>query len=151
MSVNLNTEADSLRSFSSSVSFGVVEILEFPIILGDHPDVTEGGPALTMDWEAETYERTTVDATESNRVRSAIGARRRCRNEREALLLNAGFSSKELLIAENEALMTRILRGLDQPLRKVETHQKTSPRTKHRSPLTPKKLFKRIRKLAGRW
>jgi hypothetical protein len=76
------------------VSFGQLEILEFPTLLGDNPSVKEGVP-LTMDWKPIHRSIQQVDLVPAKR-----GPHRKPRaltpTERELVLLSKGYTLREL-------------------------------------------------------
>ncbi|KAG7336672.1 hypothetical protein IV203_024625 [Nitzschia inconspicua] len=63
---SLSSTIDSSSSRRHCVSFGSVEVIEFGMIMGDHPD-TEQGPALTIDWTPQCTSRDTVENYEKTR------------------------------------------------------------------------------------
>ena len=52
MSENVPNDTSSRPKTEKRLSFGDVEVLEFPIALGDNPQVSEGCP-ISMDWQSE--------------------------------------------------------------------------------------------------
>jgi hypothetical protein len=64
---------------SKSVWFDVIEIIEFPIELGDNPSVKEGAP-ITLGWKSNESNSYEIDYYESTRDE--------CR-ERDKLTLSA--------------------------------------------------------------
>lgn len=76
------------------VSFGQMEILEFPSLLGDNPSVKSGAP-LTMDWKPVRKSIKQVDLVPDKR-----GPHRSPRalspSERELLLLSKGYTMLEI-------------------------------------------------------
>jgi hypothetical protein len=53
---------------SKGVFFAFVEIIEYDIVLGDHPSVSSG-PPISLGWDVESNEMFTVDMYESIRDR----------------------------------------------------------------------------------
>jgi len=65
---NVGSTVDGIdANLPLSVSFDKIEIREYPIILGDHPDTTTG-PPLTIDWEySKSQECIDIDEYEKTR------------------------------------------------------------------------------------
>lgn len=61
------TEEESSSS-CSQVSFGSIETIEIPMILGDHPEC-KYGPAVTLSWDVQERNRMDIDEYEANRPR----------------------------------------------------------------------------------
>lgn len=84
------------------VSFGQMEILEFPSLLGDNPSVKSGAP-LTMDWKPVRKSIKQVDLVPDKR-----GPHRSPRalspSERELLLLSKGYTMLEIQEASHKLL-----------------------------------------------
>ncbi|CAB9510016.1 expressed unknown protein [Seminavis robusta] len=105
ISTTSSSMSSSMSSFTSSrrrtrqqrrrqVSFGAVEILEFPTILGDNPSTREGA-SVTLDWKLVRRFRKHVDYMPERTVRPrAVPSR-----QRELLLLSRGYSFLELDMA----------------------------------------------------
>ena len=82
---------------SKQVCFSTIEIIEFPIILGDNPSVT-AGPPLTISWEPQY--RIELDLEVFERCREPC---RRSDHDlivdpytREDVLIRAGFGTNQL-------------------------------------------------------
>ena len=90
----LNTRSTGLKSRGSkrsrnspnkSVSFGVVQVREYERVVGDHPGVSDSGPALSLGWRYEENEvEVSVDSYErihgsrkSNPIKPLKGTTRR--------------------------------------------------------------------------
>lgn len=86
------------RSSSKSVHFSTIEVRDYSLCLGDHPDVNRGAP-VSLDWEYESeqsfdieeYEKRTCGRekkTEDEMIRLAF--------EREYVLRKLGYSMEEI-------------------------------------------------------
>mmetsp|Transcript_11723 Transcript_11723/g.19858 ORF Transcript_11723/g.19858 Transcript_11723/m.19858 type:complete len:247 (-) Transcript_11723:639-1379(-) len=91
-----------------SVSFKSLEIREYNMTLGDHPSAYSG-PPVTLDWNHDPHvEVVDVDLYEQarkprrNRKQLKLSSR-----EREELLVEGGFSMKDIEVAWNSALKIR--------------------------------------------
>jgi hypothetical protein len=71
------------------VSFATIEILEFPIMLGDNPSVITSGPPLPTSWEPQFRMEMDLDVFEMNRPR------RRCPQD---LIIDSGTREQDVLI-----------------------------------------------------
>ena len=102
---------DSLKR--SGVSFGTVRILEFPLVMGDHPEVSSGVPT-TLDWNVQDTEEMDVRTYEEV-VRSICPRRGRelaiTDSQRTNLLLRAGHSLEDLAEAAMEARRMKLQRA----------------------------------------
>ena len=97
---NANSNNGKLLTHSNSnndnkrVSFGQLEILEFPTLLGDNPSVRQGAP-LTLDWKPVHRSIKQVDLVPDKRgpyrKPKALSA-----TERELLLLAKGYTLLEI-------------------------------------------------------
>jgi hypothetical protein len=98
-------------SGSKSVSFDSnVAIREFPMILGDNPAVSSGGPPIQLDWEPQNESTKNMDLYEYLKA-----DRRRKRpyltsNERQKIVQNAGYTKEEINDAIVGVLQIRKLR-----------------------------------------
>ena len=104
-SSNHSTSSYSTTASQKHLRFGNVEILDMPMELGEHPP-SQGGPSLTIGWEAESRRSTNVDLYEMCKF-----GRERCEfhlspNERASILLRAGYSTQDIVTACNEAELT---------------------------------------------
>jgi hypothetical protein len=91
---------------SRTVSFGDIQVMEFPMELGDNPSVTRGCP-LTIGWEM--LRRTVYDVESYERLRPP--ERRRSSKQlriptekRTQILLNQGHSLQEIASTAKTAL-----------------------------------------------
>jgi len=93
------SELDQLKK---RVHFGDIEVREYGVTLGDHPDCVRG-PPISLDWDYVELESKDLETYESSR-----GPRRRRETlvmsliARKQLLLNTGFTKYELREAANE-------------------------------------------------
>ena len=69
-----------------SVRFDQIEIIELPIILGDNPSSSTGGPPMTVDWEALRRTEFGLDFYEKFRPQ-------RKANRRKLIISSAGRTS----------------------------------------------------------
>jgi len=87
------------RGVGNKVKWLTVEIYHHTMELGDHPDVFSG-PPLTISWSARSKRTMSIDEFESNSNRV-----KPCRlfstNERESILMKAGYSCRDM----NKAVM----------------------------------------------
>jgi len=87
------------RGVGKKITWTTVEIYHHTMELGDHPDVFSG-PPLMISWSAQNKRTISIDDFESssNRVKPC----RFCsRNERESILMKAGYSCRDM----NKAVM----------------------------------------------
>ena len=105
----------------SPVTFDSVEINEHPITLGSNPSVADGGPPIEIEWQAQSYEVTTVDDFEDSRAEkttttsansSKSSVRKLSPQERMNLLIKAGFSEEDLNKNEDEVSSIRLMREM---------------------------------------
>lgn len=99
---------------SSRVTFGTVAIAEFPVVIGDSPEVPDGCPIALSPVPSEQIEAIPVQTYEchrSNYRSSSRDAWRLSSMEREERLLNAGFSLQEIRQASKVARECRLRRG----------------------------------------
>jgi hypothetical protein len=66
-----------------SVNFSQVEIIELPIILGDNPSLSSGGPPMCVGWEPMRRSEFPVDVYEKHRPK-------RRSNRRGLIITGAG-------------------------------------------------------------
>jgi hypothetical protein len=99
---------------SRTVSFGDIQVMEFPIELGDNPSVTRGCP-LTIGWEM--LKRTVYDVESYERLR--LTERRRSSKQlriptekRTQILLNQGHSLQEIASTALAALKIKDSRSI---------------------------------------
>ena len=112
--LQFNKCPSGLQSKQRSVSFGNIQVLEFPMELGDNPAVTRGCP-LTIGWEM--LQRTSYDVESYEQLRSTH--RRRSSNElriptekRTQILLDQGHTLQEIASTAMAALKIKDLRLL---------------------------------------
>ena len=90
---------DSIGNLSlmSNVSFGTIEIQEYPMVLGDNPS-TSSGPSVELDWEAQSkiiiedldkYESQKPPKREMNQL--SMPSERRTK-----ILIESGHSMREI-------------------------------------------------------
>jgi len=120
------TGGSSNGSLGTAVTFDSVEINEHPITLGDNPSVADGGPPIEIEWEAQSYEVTTVDEFEEIRLaRIANRQWNRIRKlgpeERMNIVIKAGFSREELTKVEDDMSTQRLLREMTKRRAQRET------------------------------
>lgn len=65
-----NNSVRSPRSETSPIAFSVVQVREFERIIGDHPDVSDCGPPLSIGWRYYENETVPLDRYEQQRSRS---------------------------------------------------------------------------------
>lgn len=65
--VNGSKKRSRSGASSSAVTFSTVEILSFPMILGDNPACDDNGPPLTISWEPEEFRKVLVDRFEERK------------------------------------------------------------------------------------
>jgi hypothetical protein len=110
---NSTSSTTSNKKNTSHVSFGSVIILEFPLILGDHPSVSSGAPT-TIGWNYQA--KSEVDVTVYEDVYRPILPR--CRRElamsvpeRARILLAAGHTLDDLTAATFHAKLVKTQRA----------------------------------------
>jgi hypothetical protein len=85
------------------VTFHTIEIIELPMSLGNHPDVS-GGPPLTTEWTAQKRTILNIDFFEAYRpARESARGLIISKAHREQLLLEHGFSWDDIQEAANTA------------------------------------------------
>jgi hypothetical protein len=121
----------SSRSFGSAtgttVTFDSVEINEHPITLGVNPSVADGGPPIEIEWQAQSYEVTTVDDFEHSRAAAQRSVRKLGREERIDLLVKSGFTQSELDRASDEMSAIRLMREMAKRDKGDSNHSSRSP------------------------
>lgn len=120
-----------------SVTFGVVNIREYDLTLGDHPDCTFG-PPMSLDWDYQEVFESSVEYYETNRE-----PRRRPHQmiqnyfrRKNILMACAGFSEKELKKATKEVERAKFKRNLTKtflPAWKVEDALESAARKTKRA------------------
>lgn len=105
------------NSKRAALCFGTVQVYEFPIVVGDNPEVSKGCP-VTIDWEPKTTSEVEVNKYEYHKARrrSNNNAREKdelklTEDERLQLLLDAGFSSAEIAKGTTQADTIKKLRA----------------------------------------
>jgi hypothetical protein len=99
---------------SSKVCFGTVQIVEFPVTIGDHPEVQDGCPIALSPVPIKHHDVIPLQAYERDRHlqrEKSKDALRLTSVQREDRLLNAGFSHEEIKGAASLARQVRIRRG----------------------------------------
>jgi len=92
------------------VQFGVCEIREFPVTLGDNPGGNRG-PPLTLSWDHYGTVSMPVEEFESQRPPRRTGSQMNLpRSVREDMLRNAGFSRGEIQAGSKEVNKSRVQR-----------------------------------------
>jgi hypothetical protein len=64
----------ALRQRSKALDFGMVEVFEFPIVVGDNPNVSEGCP-IALGWESLSHQVLPIDDYENLRGRKSSSSR----------------------------------------------------------------------------
>mmetsp|Transcript_117183 Transcript_117183/g.164834 ORF Transcript_117183/g.164834 Transcript_117183/m.164834 type:complete len:155 (+) Transcript_117183:28-492(+) len=117
-------------SSKKTVSFSTIEIIEFPITLGDNPSVSSGAP-LTIEWTPQDRCQFELDVFEKYRPRRRHSSRLAIAPHiREEVLLAHGFGLDEILFWQETPSKKGVVEG----------------KTKKTSPFA--KLFKKARKLS---
>jgi hypothetical protein len=97
------------------VCFGPLEILEFPIILGDNPAISSGAP-LSMDWKPQWTRTINIDLYEEEcadkPARNTLQLSERARKRR---LKKAGYTVNEIEQAAVDAKVIRDARAKSLP------------------------------------
>lgn len=100
---------------SSKVCFGTVQIVEFPVTIGDNPEVQDGCPIALSPVPIKHLECIPLQTYERDRIihreKSTRDAWRLTSVQREDRLLNAGFTAEEIKDAAKIARQCRIRRG----------------------------------------
>ena len=96
----------SSTSSRGSVSFGIVEIREHEIELGDNPSVS-GGMPLTLGWRPIRSSIREVDEYEHLRSECRQGRRRIPAQERSSLLQASGYSMEDFAVIALEIQMIK--------------------------------------------
>ena len=92
------------------VQFGVCEIREFPVTLGDNPGGNRG-PPLTLSWDHHGTVSMPVEEFESQRPPRRTGSQMNLPlSVREDMLRNAGFSRGEIQAGSKEVNKSRVQR-----------------------------------------
>lgn len=107
-----NETASATVPLTRSVSFSSVDVKEFKITLGDHPN-TVSGPAVMLDPTQSPINEIVMDLNDYERVRK--GTRKKSRrhlrmsyNDRKSILIDdCGFTNKQLNDAMTEAYKIR--------------------------------------------
>mmetsp|Transcript_3224 Transcript_3224/g.5063 ORF Transcript_3224/g.5063 Transcript_3224/m.5063 type:complete len:328 (-) Transcript_3224:384-1367(-) len=96
-----------------SVTFGVVNIREYDLTLGDHPDCTFG-PPMSLDWDYEEVFESSVEYYETNREprRKPHQMIQNYFRRKNILMACAGFSEKDLKKATREVERAKFKRNL---------------------------------------
>ena len=101
------SDSDKFSLSNSSVSFGNVQVREFERIAGDHPDVSDFGPPLSIGWAfvegdaipLEEFERQTSPFTRRSSSNSSL---ERVSGETRRNILHYGFDVSKEEIHEME-------------------------------------------------
>merc|ERR1712157_576000 len=92
------------------VTFTNVLIREYDITLGDHPECPRG-PPVSLSWDFEQSPSIPLEHYESNRYPRRIhGDLVMSDKERKFILLNAGFSKRDIIQATKEVKRIKTLR-----------------------------------------
>jgi hypothetical protein len=85
------------RESTSKVNFTGVQVRHYPRAINDNPSVTDG-PPIGIDWDYDTVSNYSVDEWENSRMgnRRSYALMLVSRDERHAMLVDAGFSEKEI-------------------------------------------------------
>ena len=95
-SVGSLTTTGSDTSSTSRVSFGKLEIREYPMVMGDNPSTSEG-PSLEIGWEYVACDVLYVEEYEGLRPhRRGMGQLRMPGTFRTELLISNGYSKNEI-------------------------------------------------------
>ena len=105
-------KASLSRKCSRKVQFHKIEIVEFPITLGDNPAVS-GGPPLSTEMYPQRIIKADIDAFERLRPKRRSQSKLRIsRRSREYLLLKNGFNQDDINQCSVEAERIRTLRAI---------------------------------------
>ena len=105
---------EGIGSESRTVFFGNVQVLEFPIVIGDNPSVTEGCP-LTIGWQMQRKTSYDVDSYEILRPPNERRSGKQLRipsDKRTQILLEQGHSPEEIAWTTLETLKIKDSREL---------------------------------------
>lgn len=128
---------------SSVVSFGAVEIREYPITIGDNPGARRG-PPVTIEWEHQSTASMRLDEYEAHRPPRRRGPEIIMTSSvREDMLRSAGFSRGEIQGAVKRANIARNSRKRTEELMQLSSLQEAAEKLK-RGALN--KVFMRGRK-----
>jgi len=98
-------------SIERSVRFSLVEVREYPVVLGDHPDCSSG-PPLTLGWNVTNVSLFDVDTYEDNHPRRKLSQMVMDYYKRVNILLAcAGYSRAELDSAIKEVERVKKMRA----------------------------------------
>lgn len=122
--------ADDTSAKKSAVRFSMIEIREYPIVVGDNPAIMTGTP-ITIDWEHVDEIDCTVDDFEASKPppRTMLEIRLPAKN-RDDILKAQGFSLKERQIGMKVANTTRGQRRRTLELMKLSRAQEAIERAK---------------------
>jgi hypothetical protein len=99
---------------SSKVCFGTVQIVEFPVTIGDNPEVQDGCPIALSPSPIKQHEGVPLQIFERDRTihrEKSKDAFRLTSVQREDRLLNAGFTADQIKDAATIARQCRIRRA----------------------------------------
>jgi len=85
------------------VRFSTLEIREYPMILGDHPEVSVG-PPVTMDWE---YQDSTFFSVEAFEAMKQDRDPKISAEKRNTISQKAGFTFLDIYEATEDAIRTK--------------------------------------------
>ncbi|CAB9498685.1 expressed unknown protein [Seminavis robusta] len=141
--------SSSLASLGTSVTFDSVEINEHPITLGVNPAVADGGPPIEIEWQAQSYEVTSVDDFELARAEENTASRTVRKlppGERIDLLVKSGFTRFELERTEDEISSIRLMRQMSKRQGQREAAANASASSDSKAPvLSPSKTSRTSR------
>lgn len=91
------------------VQFESVEIRSYPIVLGDNPSVSGGGPPVSIGWEHDSVTKQSVDNHENEKADSGKPgeAEKIPAHTRRSILMKNGFKPVEIAKAYNETKLIR--------------------------------------------
>uniref|UniRef100_A0A7S4T6P9 Uncharacterized protein n=1 Tax=Ditylum brightwellii TaxID=49249 RepID=A0A7S4T6P9_9STRA len=102
---------------SKSVSFSYVEVREYSLTLGDHPDCSDG-PPISLDWSYTNQKRVNLDYYEDHRGPHKMlpEMKSETSERRDFLQREAGFSVAEIQMSEKEVERIRKQRRVTRTL-----------------------------------
>jgi hypothetical protein len=129
----MRQEDHDLDLESCHVSFGNVQIREYPIVLGDNPGGSSG-PPLSIEWTHQSESSVPLDAYEQDRPN------RRDRAEmcmpaflRVKMLQEAGYSRAEIVALQKPVNITRVQRRRTNATLNLQTLHEITERTRRKT------------------